>query len=281
MPAYLKSQIFRGADDIVDSWLRIGGSGIGEPPQFKHQQTLDNLSAGRFGSPPFSLIERLVEVIDRNSASGSGTPGKRNWKFRTCIETSGDNTSPEVTLERALIEQAQQDSRRTKDLGNKMPVCSGVMKPKADKHTQIDLVEKDKNDVSLIELKWTSNTPLAGAIQAIAYGAVYICAKTSPKRFGCDLSNTVLSSRRAQIILLAPAIFFSRFEGQKNSPFRWLLEFETQINKELATTRKELSFRFESFPDGFQWEAAFLIDSARCKKALNAFDERVPLRTLR
>src|SRR5262245_27510495 len=119
------------------------------------------------------FVRALFERLDRNWSAVlpglSKPPSSQN--FRWCVtkdRIDPENTSPEVTLERALIHACINANR--KDWSNQVPLISGIAGPRAYKRRAIDLVHRDENGgFEFIELKRHSTlcprTGLLGSTQ--------------------------------------------------------------------------------------------------------------------
>lgn len=278
------------SDELIDRWLGLEGTKIGQSPQFRHRTTIEKLSASPFRVRGFNLVQELLNSVQQACQSKLGSPGKDNFAFRHVpLPRSGrNNVSPEVTLERAIV-GASSETNELK-IGNMMPVASGVFSLDGNKRAAVDLVEHSEREgltcLEMIELKVgrTTNTPLFAAFEILGYGLCYVMARAYPNLFGCSHKTAVLSADRVQLVVLAPRSYFS---PERKRQIKWLLALEDQVNKELHHLDKpfrydvpdyELHFQFKCFPDEFSWNPAVDSGPAASQKALAAFQERQSFR---
>lgn len=166
----------------VDKWLKPEPKG--SPPHCRHRAAALALSERQtsiIGTENF-LIE-VLNRLDRDwmaaKQAGRSSASKQNWRWKRHLETAPYNPSPEVTLERAIV-RAMGDN-----WSNQMPTASGVMSPRADRRSRVDLVSRESpTSYSLVELKVGSDTPLYAAVECVLYGLLLLWSKKRQKDLG-------------------------------------------------------------------------------------------------
>lgn len=90
-----------------------------------------------------------------------------------------------------------------------MPVASGLIPAAGDRRRAIDLVHKLGNaHFELIELKIASDTPLFAAIEIIAYGCLWLIARSDkPTR-----PSALLDADQVDLCVLAPSDYYAPYE---------------------------------------------------------------------
>lgn len=159
--------ILDGIGEYVDEWLELSFSA--SAPLYHHKTAA--LELGKRSQIPSAevFLRRAYDRIDSNwrasSYSDKRPPSRENWRFQSRPEISPDNTSPEVGLERAIVQAAGSS------WVNQIPTSSGLVGPSADKVRNIDLAYAERNGkFTLVELKVGSDTPLFAAIEILLYG---------------------------------------------------------------------------------------------------------------
>ena len=272
--------LFNDMGNILDNWLGLSGIRIGEPPQYRHQSTINQLAANPFRARSFNLTSSLLSFIEERVKNGTGRPGSENWRFRQLTEV--DPRNDEVLLERTLIHALMQ--RGDNSWGNSIPIASGVCEPGADGRMAVDLVKRDNSDLSLIELKVNANTPLYAAFEILGYGLCYAIARALPVKFGCR-GDAELFQNKGHVLLrvLAPRAYYGN-----NSQVGWLLNLEDRINKDLQSLdlpfrcddcKYDMNFCFEVFSDEFLWDRTRSDNPIHQKAAANGLLNRKPLKS--
>jgi len=196
------------------------------------------------GRPTFSaaMVGAVYGAIAANWAryrtECAPTRSTANWRWRVPqLAIAEHNASPEVRLERALMNACERQGRN--DWSNQVPVASGVGGPSRQRRRAIDLVhQRGPGHFQLIELKIASDTPLYAAIEIIGYTVIWLLSRDE----GSD--NPLLSAQRIDARVLAPASYYARYD---------LGALARLLDDELAALGARhhvtLSFGFEQFPD--------------------------------
>ena len=168
------SSILANVDPIIDRAL--GLTNIGH----KHKTSCRDLTETPVKDLDVAaLIEKIYGKIEHNwDNSTYHKRSKENWRFEKKRGISKKNDSPEVGLERAIINIPRELWSDALDWVNQVPTASGLVDPSADGSRRIDLVHKcgDK-EYEFIELKVGSDTPLYAAMEILKYGVLYIFAR--------------------------------------------------------------------------------------------------------
>ena len=113
--------ILSGIGDLVDAWLQVEPKG--KPPYYRHRAAANALT--RRDSPINGTRDFLVASyaqIHNNwlaaSEAGLSRQSKENWRWKRHLNLSPQNNSPELKLERAIINACGDN------WSNQMPVAS-------------------------------------------------------------------------------------------------------------------------------------------------------------
>jgi hypothetical protein len=254
-------KILNGIGGMVDKWLRL--QPIGLPPHYRHKTAalaLSDRTITIYGTDKF--LTDAYNRINRNRRdavrTGESSNSQENWRWKRHLETSADNTSAEVTLERAIV------SALGEDWSNQMPTASGLVGPHADKRSSVDLVwRKDPDSYTFFELKVESNTPLFAAIGILLYGLLFVWSRNNQAalKYQTDI-QPVLGASKIALCSLAPRKFYSEYN---------LRNLSDSLNQGLSTFqyRKdlELSFNFAQFDSTINSES-------EPEKIVSAIDNR-------
>jgi hypothetical protein len=226
------TSLFLGFEAAACAALRI--------PKLSHRSALLAFSAR--GDIPPGVVRAAYAQIEANW-NACVTPAtlaasRQNWRWREPqLFISGHNTSPEVVLERAIVNACERQGRA--DWSNQVPVASGVAGASAERRRAIDLVhEKGPGHFEFIELKVGSDTPLSAALEIIGYLCVWLLTRKA------GVAGPLLSATKVEAIVLAPESYYARFN---------LKRIQARLDQELAALGEahgvELSFAFEAFSD--------------------------------
>jgi len=233
---------------LVDEWLGLNFAAKTKP-LYQHKTAALELSKRVSIPSATKFLIAAYEQIDKNLKKSTyrrqRPPSRENWRFCPHPNTSEDNESPEVTLERAII---RADSAHW---SNQVPTSSGLTGPYRDKVRNVDLVHRDDhNNVTLIELKVGSNTPLFAAIEILQYGLLLAWSRNNAEELGYTPSDQPLLFPRALgLCVLAPPDYY-------HSDDRLDLTLLSQsINQGLRELRGKFGlsilFEFTQFRDSF------------------------------
>lgn len=269
--------IFDGMDAVVDGYLNLTDTWAGIAPRYRHRATILDLTKT---PPSFGATNLIDGLLDCSRSAWSAADeaqhhcrSKENWRSRKCLGYGDENLSLEVVLERLLV-GVSDDS-----WWNQVPVDSGVLDSDGRRH--IDLVQKEGENFSIIELKWNANTPLSAAIQVIQYGVAYIFFRRFVlarllRDTGSDVSPAIMTANKLDLVVLAPAAYYDGFRASPS----WLESFERQLNQDLVQSEGRqsigipMSFRFESFPPDFSWSLEVAADPTRHGEVSRALKQR-------
>jgi hypothetical protein len=196
-----------------------------------------------------NLVKAAFTVLRANwqRALPNAKASHQNFRWRyPQLVLARQNTSPEVTLERALMQACENSGRR--DWCNQVPIISGVLGPHAYKRRAVDLVHRRADGTfEFVELKVASDTPLYATIEILLYGMLWLLSRESREQLGYP-SNPILDTRTLQLSTLAPATFYAHL-----MPFG----FADAINRGISTLGRQhgvgMGFRLTAFPCDFRW----------------------------
>ena len=203
--------ILTGIDDLVDDWLNIEAKG--KPPHYRHRAAANELTRREVpitGTQAF--LEASYARIHANWLAaidaGYTNPSKENWRWKRHQSLGTDNRSPELKLERAIVNACGEN------WSNQMPTASGLTGPAADKRAAVDLVlREDPTSYSLVELKVNSDTPLFAAVEIMKYGLLLLWSKNNQDVLGYEQKRQpILAAKTVTLGVLAPADYYSNFD---------------------------------------------------------------------
>lgn len=129
-------------------------------------------------------IDDIVEILDRMEANCPQpfSNSRQLWKFRHATGIAGHNRSKETMLERAVAMLAY--NRHMPGWFNQCPAASGIGDSSRDRHRSVDLVHWNGGGrrLSLVELKWGSDSPSEAVRQVLRYGAAYLFCRLHQDR---------------------------------------------------------------------------------------------------
>jgi hypothetical protein len=192
------------------------------------------------------LLDRLYERIVRNW-DRSECRSTQLWRSFAKTDIAAHNASPEKTLEKAIAEWAP-------GWFNQIPAASGLLIGVEERHRNVDLGHfVAPGHLELIELKAGphADTPLRAAFEIAGYGLLYCFARAHSVQLGLPRDNRVLNASRIDLKVLAPRGVYAGYR------FKWL-EMSLNAGFQQFSIRRftgalEMSFRFESFADDFEW----------------------------
>lgn len=252
--------MFRGLDVLINQAL-----GFAEL-DFKSKTAAIQLSSAPRPIEGLKLIRSLYGQIERN---WDGCPGRSQeiWRWRAIRGCSDHNTSPEKTLEKAIIDQ-------TREWVNQIPTASGLLYDFEERHANIDLARKcGPGWYEFVELKAGTNadTPLRAAFEILGYGLLYCFARLHRSQLNLPRISDLLAATRVDLKVLGPRSVYSsyRLDWVADAIDHGILAF----SKERFGTSLELRFGFESFPPEFKWPGTYARELPRM------LDRRAPYRT--
>ena len=243
------SSILADVDDIIDRAL--GLTNIGKRPFHKHKTSYRNLTKTPVKDlDGAALIEEIYGKIENNWGNSTYRNGsEENWRFEKQRRIGSENDSPEVGLERAIINIPEGVWPDAADWVNQVPTASGLVDPTADRSRRIDLIHKcgDK-EYEFIELKVGSDTPLYAAMEILKYGVLYIFAREHEEASKyVKKEQDLLQATNIHLRVLAPASYYAEYD------LAWL---EVCIDRGLASFLTKFNFKMD-----FKFEALSLTPS--------------------
>jgi hypothetical protein len=227
--------ILNGVNDLIDNALDL--ESIGKAPHHKHKESCLKLAEEQFDA--LTLIKEIHTKIGSNWHNSRYHKGsEENWRFKKNTYISDDNPSPEVRLERAIVNIPHELWPEAADWVNQVPTASGLIAPSADGSRRIDLVHKcgDK-EYEFIELKVGSDTPLYAAMEILKYGILYIFTREHEemsKYFKKE--SDLLNASSIHLMVLAPADYYAPYN------LSWL---EKNIDSGLASFLSKFNFKMD------------------------------------
>ena len=201
------NSILDGIPTLVDDWLEL--SCRGSRPLYRHKSAALELSDRATIVSAEGFLRAAYRQIDQNWRTAVSqdrySRSKQNWRFEKRTDISPDNTSPEVTTERAIVRAADHH------WVNQVPTSSGLVGPSSDTTRNVDLVRRDdKQHYQLIELKIGSDNPLYAAIEILLYGVLLAWSRNNSDALNYEESiQPLLSARSIQMSTLAPRDYYS------------------------------------------------------------------------
>ena len=247
--------ILKGIDELVDGWLEVAPKG--QPPHYRHRAAANELTRREAPiSGTAAFLEASYEQIHANWMAaidaGYTNPSKENWRWKRHQSLGADNSSPELTLERAIVVTCGED------WSNQMPTASGLVGSATDKRSAVDLVlREDPTNYSFIELKVNSDTPLFAAIEILKYGLLFVWSKNNQEALGYDAEQQpILAADTVTLATLAPPEYYSQFD---------LANVAAALNDGVVEFGKRygLSLRFDFCQLGMEFDPTLESDAVR------------------
>ena len=249
------SSILQGTWCVIDRFFGLEEVGT-TIPHFKHKRSCLELSnhppQGLDGKTLLTTLYFTIQTNWRESLYHK-PPSKENWRVEPRDQLAEKNVSPEVTLERTIIQASDAT------WGNQVPTSSGLTGPRCDKVRNIDLVHNMGSGVwEFIELKVKSDTPLYAAMEILQYGLLFLLSRKHQEEFGYDKhSKELLQASQVHLKVLAPYEYYIPRRSSQPYQLKWLEAF---LNDGLYGFLKDhnhpplhMDFQFEAFPLDFQW----------------------------
>lgn len=243
----IPSSILSCVDAEIDSYL-FSKEQLQEGRRYEHKSSCIALSDPPSQFNGNDLIAAIYDRIEKNlMRRPKRSPSPENWKLRsTCnqgtVKTGKNNTSDEVTLERAIVQ------RWPNKWTYQMPVASGLFGSISDKRRAVDLVHRKGNgQFDFVELKIQSDTPLYAAMEILGYGLVYLASRQDAAKNLEYASKDLPVLRASEITLcvLAPEDYYKEYN------LKWLQEALNDGLKGFDNGDLKMRFRFEKLL--FQW----------------------------
>jgi hypothetical protein len=206
-----------------------------------------------------ALLEELYQIIENNWQRSRPfyckPPSKENWRVMRRPQFAQYNISPEVTLERHIVQA-------TEHWVNQVPTSSGLTGPRYDKARNIDLAHNlGPGEWEFIELKVNSDTPLYAAMEILQYGLLFLFSRRHQEELGCKkASKIMLQASQIHLKVLAPSQYYLPYQPPQQYQLQWL---EESLNEGLQQfvdgshqAPLQMDFQFEAFSPDFIWPPA-------------------------
>ena len=192
----------------------------------------------------------IREILHRMQANcpRPSSKSKKLWQLRRTTKVSDENRSDETLLEKAVAMLA--GNGHLPGWFNQCPAASGICDSSRNRRSNIDLVHWDAVDrrLSLVELKWGSDTPSEAVRQILRYGAAYLFCRTHRDRLPVG-ERRAMSATHVELRVAAPVQFYAddRFRdclSRARDSFR-------SIAGELGALGLSMSLDALTFPEHF------------------------------
>lgn len=151
----------------------------------------------------------IVEILSRMQANCSqpSSNSRKLWRLRRAACVTAHNRSRETLLEKAVAMLAC--NGYMPEWFNQCPVASGIGDSTGGKRRCVDLVHWRGADsrLSLIELKWDSDTASKAMWQILRYGAAYLFCRTYRERLPVD--EQAMSATHVALRIAAPSPYYA------------------------------------------------------------------------
>ena len=159
---------------------------------------------GTFGT------EDIVEILDRMAANcpRPSSHSRQLWCLRRATDIAGHNRSGETMLEKAVAMLAA--NGHMPGWFNQCPAASGIGNSTRNRHSNVDLAHWRAVDgrLSLVELKWDSDSPSGAVRQILRYGAAYLFCRRHRDRLPVG-KRRAMSARHVALGVVAPARYYA------------------------------------------------------------------------
>lgn len=195
-------------------------------------------------------IEDIVEIRDRMLANCPcpSSNSTKLWKLRRKTDLSGHNLSRETLLEKAVAMLAGRG--HMPNWFNQCPVASGIGGSTKYRRRCVDLVHWNAADsrLSLVELKWGSDTPSKAVRQILRYGATYLFCRWHWDRLPVR-KRPAMSATHVALRVVAPGRYYAD-DGLRDCLFR-ARESLRSMSGEPETRGLSMSLDALAFPKWF------------------------------
>ena len=193
--------LFDGTDKLIRDAM-----GIQDRDHLNHK-TLRNKPLS--DDKAFSLVNGLYGQMMANFRGTPASQSKKLWCCRRETEIGDGNESQETLLEKAVAMLAHEC--HMPGWFNQCPVASGIADSHKDRKRAVDLVHLSDGEARLIELKWTSNTPVHALFQILEYGLAYILARLHIRELQLE-KRRLMRVKKIRLEVMGPHEFFMEME---------------------------------------------------------------------
>lgn len=274
--SWIEKGILVGIDKIIFEHLK--GDEIGTPPHYDKTSFCRSLT-----DPSLKDLDvlDLIKSINTQIVLNYGTLGparsKQNWRWDPKREIAKENESPEVRLEKAIVNISPEIWPEVVDWSNQVPTSSGLLGRYSDRKRSIDLIHRwqdgENVDYEFIELKVESNNPVYAALEIMVYGMLYVLSRANREgmQYTAEL-NPLLWARSIHLQVLAPRTYYVDHD---------LARLEKALNEALGDFLKGrgfgMDFEFQEFPQDFHPRRILNNTDSRDCKILAALRDRKPV----
>jgi len=243
----MAKHILEGVGEIIDEAFSLNDCKIGKSPHYRHIKSCKRISVNpvqKFDGE--KLCTSILKKIKSNRVE-TRSPSLENWRVESQKYIHSGNGSPEVKLERAIVNLPDNNKWI-----NAVPTSSGLVNGRADKKRNIDLIyDCGEKSFEFIELKVESNTPLYAAMEILQYGILYVFTRVNKQLSSAAKSDKLLTAETIHLRVLAPSNYYKDYE------LGWLElkicnGLTSFLNNLKLDTQWQMDFRFDAFPSNFQ-----------------------------
>lgn len=154
--------------------------------------------------------EDIGEILNRMKANcpRPSSTSTKLWQLRRATAISSHSRNRETMPEKAVAMLAS--NGHMPGWYNQCPAASGIGGSSRGKGNRVDLVRWSAADreLSLVELKWDSNTPTQAVQQVLRYGAAYLFCLMHRNRLRLERCRAI-SARHVSLLIAAPAHYYA------------------------------------------------------------------------
>ena len=195
----------------------------------------------------FSLVNGLYGQMMVNFSGQVVSQSEKLWSCRRATEIKDKNNNMETILEKAVAMLAEKENMP--GWFNQCPVASGITDSYKDRRRAVDLIHISGKKARLIELKWTSDTPVHALFQLLEYGLAYVFARLHVGEFKLEKKH-LMNVEHIGLEVVGPRAFYvsanrlDLFDRMDNAIGKFVTE---KTGGALS-----MSLRAFSFPAGFE-----------------------------
>ena len=193
----------------------------------------------------------IVEILDRMQANfpRPSSNSRQLWRLRRVTDVAGQNRSRETLLEKAVAMLA--GNGHMPGWFNQCPAASGIGDAARYRRRSVDLVHWRAADgrLSLVELKWDSDTPSEAVRQILRYGAVYLFCRMHRDRLPVA-ERRAMSAAHVALRVAAPCRYYDYADDGLRDCLSRARESLRSIGGEPGTRGLSMSLDVLVFPSG-------------------------------